>query len=36
MKLEEDTKPVTYLKNDASQLVREVSERGRIRFAQLA
>ena len=29
MKLEEDIKPVTYLKNNASQLVRSVSERGR-------
>ena len=29
MKLEEDIKPVTYLKNNASQLVRAVSERGR-------
>ncbi len=29
MKLEEDIKPVTYLKNNASQIVREVSERGR-------
>ncbi len=29
MKLEEDIKPVTYLKNNASQLVRQVSERGR-------
>ena len=29
MKLEEDIKPVTYLKNNASRLVREVSERGR-------
>ena len=29
MKLEEDIKPVTYLKNNTSQLVREVSERGR-------
>ena len=29
MKLEEDIRPVTYLKNHASQLVRDVSERGR-------
>ena len=29
MKLEEDIKPVTYLKNNASQLVRAVSEQGR-------
>ena len=29
MKLEEDIKPVTYLKNNASQLVRTVSEQGR-------
>ena len=29
MKLAEDIKPVTYLKNNASQLVRSVSERGR-------
>ncbi len=29
MKLEEDIKPVTYLKNNASQLVRSVSERRR-------
>ncbi len=29
MKLEEDIRPVTYLKNNASQLVRDVSERGR-------
>jgi prevent-host-death family protein len=29
MKLEKDIRPVTYLKNNASQLVRDVSERGR-------
>ena len=29
MKLKEDIKPVTYLKNNASQLVRAVSEQGR-------
>lgn len=29
MKLKEDIKPVTYLKNNASQLVRSVSEQGR-------
>jgi prevent-host-death family protein len=29
MKLKEDIKPVTYLKNNASQLVRTVSEQGR-------
>lgn len=29
MKLEEDIRPVTYLKNNASQLVRDVSNRGR-------
>ena len=29
MKLEEDIRPATYLKNHASQLVRDVSERGR-------
>jgi prevent-host-death family protein len=29
MKLKEDVKPVTYLKNHASQLVRDVSEKGR-------
>ena len=29
MKLEEDIKPVTYLKNNASKLIRSVSLRGR-------
>ena len=29
MKLKEDIRPVTYLKNNASQLVRDVSEKGR-------
>ena len=29
MKLKEDIKPITYLKNNAAQLVRDVADKGR-------
>ena len=29
MKLKEDVKPITYLKNNAAQLIRKISEEGR-------